>query len=148
MKTKSLVQILLLVTFAAASASCSALRGARGSEPSPPHGHQDLVDALRADGYVVESLGPISQPFFQPEGQLLSVDGHEVQVFEYSSEEYALVAAESVSPDGSSVGTTMVSWIGPPHFFRSGTLIVLYVGDDATALRALQTVLGPQIAGR
>lgn len=148
MKAKRLVQILLLVSLAAASASCSALRATPGSESSPLDGYQDLVDALRVEGHEVESLGSISQPFFQPAGQLLSVEGHEVQVFEYSSEEVALSAAETVSPDGSSVGTTMVSWIGSPHFFRSGSLIILYVGEDAAALQALQTVLGPQIAGR
>jgi hypothetical protein len=27
--------------------------------------------------------------------------------------------ATQVAPDGSSIGTTMVTWVEPPHFFKS-----------------------------
>jgi hypothetical protein len=36
----------------------------------------------------------------------------------------------------------------PPHFYRSGRLIVLYVRDDAAVLLALESVLGTQFAGQ
>jgi len=42
----------------------------------------------------------------------------------------------------------MVSWVEPPHFFKSGNLIVLYVGEESSILEALHEILGPQIAGR
>jgi hypothetical protein len=41
----------------------------------------------------------------------------------------------------------MVSWIEAPHFFRSDSLIVLYVGEEDAVVEALKVVLGPQIAG-
>jgi len=78
---------------------------------------------------------------------VISVDGSEVQVFEYPSEEEALLAAGTISSDGGSIGTTMVSWIEAPHFFRSGSLIVLYVGEEDLVVETLKVVLGPQIAG-
>ncbi len=78
---------------------------------------------------------------------MISVDGSEVQVFEYPNEEDALLAAGTIASDGSSFGTTMVSWIEAPHFFRSGSLIVLYVGEEDAIVEALNAVLGPQIAG-
>lgn len=34
-----------------------------------------------------------------------------------------------------------------PHFYRSGNVIALYVGDDAATLAALERALGPQFAG-
>lgn len=40
-----------------------------------------------------------------------------------------------------------VDWIALPHLFRSGRVIVLYVGGDAETLLALRAVLGEQFAG-
>jgi len=42
----------------------------------------------------------------------------------------------------------MITWVATPHLFRSGKVIVLYVGDGASTLKVLETVLGPQFAGR
>ncbi|NIM93557.1 MAG: hypothetical protein GTO18_07580 [Anaerolineales bacterium] len=39
-------------------------------------------------------------------------------------------------------------WVGAPHFFRSGKLVVLYLGSGESLLNALEAVLGPQFAGR
>jgi hypothetical protein len=41
----------------------------------------------------------------------------------------------------------MITWIEPPHFFRKERVLVLYIGSDATVLKALHDVLGPQFAG-
>lgn len=71
-----------------------------------------------------------------------------MQVFEYADEEAATAEAELVAPDGGSVGTTMITWVATPHFFRQGRLIVLYIGDGEAALEALEAALGPQFAGR
>jgi hypothetical protein len=54
--------------------------------------------------------------------------------------------AELVSPDGSSVGTSMVTWIGTPHFYREGKLIVIYVGGSEGVLSVLEAVMGSQFA--
>ena len=106
-----------------------------------------LVDNLRAAGATVEPAGEVSQPFFSVEGQVITVNGEDVQVFEYADAASADVEAALVSPDGSSVGTTMVLWIATPHFYQTGQLIVLYVGDSAAVIDALEEVLGPQFAG-
>ena len=42
----------------------------------------------------------------------------------------------------------MVNWVATPHFYKTGKLIVLYVGDNMTVISTLETVLGPQFAGR
>ena len=50
---------------------------------------------------------------------------------------------------GASEGTTVshVDWMATPHFYRRGSLIVLYVGDDVATLQLLRDVAGPQFAG-
>jgi hypothetical protein len=148
MQTRRLTLALTLVAVAALSISCAASRDAGEPEFNSVGTYDELVAALRNSGSIVESLDPISQPFFEPDGQVVKVDGHEIQVFEFSNEGDLLSAGESISSDGSSVGTTMISWVEAPHFFRSGNLIVLYVGEVDAIVEALQAILGPQIAGR
>lgn len=106
-----------------------------------------LVAGLMADGYNTENLGSISQPFFEPLGQRIGLDGQEIQVFEFETEADAASSSEAISPDGGSVGTSMVTWISTPHFYRSGKLIVIYVGVDEDVIKALEGILGDQIAG-
>lgn len=124
------------------TASC----GGRQSEEVGSY--EQLLAALRGKGLEVEPAGAVSQPFFEPRGQVINLVGEEVQVFEFPTEAEAEAAAGTISPDGSSIGTSMVSWVSPPHFFGAGKLIVLYVGDEGGVIRALEDVFGPQIAGR
>ena len=109
--------------------------------------HAGFVAALEERGSQVEDLGEIEQPFFPVAGHRISIDGLEVQVFEFADEAAAAEAAGTISPDGSGIGTSMVSWIEPPHFYQSGRLIVLYVGGELKMTSLLETLLGAQIAG-
>jgi len=106
-----------------------------------------LIAALQASGASVEMADSISQPFFTPEGSIIKVNGADVQVFEYESVKAMESEASQVSPDGGSVGTAMVSWMDTPHFYKTGKIIVLYVGSDTILLELLEGVLGPQFAG-
>jgi hypothetical protein len=108
---------------------------------------ETLVEALKARGLSVERAGEVSQPFFSVEGRALTVNGENVQVFQYRTAEIAAKEAGQVSPDGSGTGTSMVTWVGTPHFFRGGRLIVLYVGDNPKVLEGLRAALGAQFAG-
>ena len=96
----------------------------------------------------METGEPISQDFFTAEGGILKVNGADVQVFEYSSTEEMENEASQVSPDGGSIGTSMLMWVDAPHFYRSGRIIVLYVGSDPTVLGLLDATLGKQFAGK
>lgn len=76
------------------------------------------------------------------------MNGADVQVFEYENEEAMESEASQVAPDGGSIGTTMVTWVETPHFYKAGRIIVLYVGSDESVLDLLEQVLGQQFAGR
>ena len=127
--------------------------GCNGSEsPVVSHGgtvhdHVSFVDSLRAQGLIVEPAGPIAQPFFPQPGQILNVNGQDVQVFEFGDPGLAEGEAEKISPDGSTVGGSKISWIATPHFFNKGKVIVLYLGTNQTLLDSLNALLGPQFAG-
>ena len=107
-----------------------------------------LNKALRDAGATVESGDSVEQAFFSVTGQIIKVNGVDVQAFEYESAEALEAEAALVAPDGGSVGTSMMMWMATPHFFKSGRVLVLYVGDDAATLDLLKSVLGEQFAGR
>ncbi len=107
-----------------------------------------LIAALEAAGAMVEAGEPISQTFFTPEGSIIKVNSADVQVFEYNSSDEMENEASQVSSDGGSIGTSMVTWMDTPHFYKTGRIIVLYLGSDAAVLDLLEGTLGPQFAGR
>ena len=106
-----------------------------------------LVSDLVGLGAPVGQGGAVSQPFFSVEGQEIIVDREAVQVFSYASPEAAQADADLVDETGSGVGTSMVTWIAPPHFYLRDSLLVLYVGDNSGVTGRLEEVLGPQFAG-
>ena len=107
-----------------------------------------VVDNLRAVGATVDPGDTVTQPFFDPQGQLLIVNGEDVQVFEFASTEEAATAASTVSTDGSSIGTSIITWIAPPHFYHGGKLIAIYIGIDSGVINTLNDTMGSQFAGR
>ena len=122
-----------------------------GDDPSSPDDtvldRSVLVQSLRTQGANVEITSSVSQPFLSVDGQILRVNGEDVQTFEYASEVDAQADAARVAPDGFTIGNTIVSWVGTPHFFLAGRILAVYVGDNQAALGPLQAVMGAQFAG-
>ncbi len=114
----------------------------------PARNPNDLINRLRAGGQKAVRGGKVSQPFFSVGGRIITVDGEQVQVFQYASAKAAARDAKAVDEQGSAVGTSMPMWIAPPHFYKSDRLIVLYLGQSSSVMRALEGALGPQFAGK
>lgn len=107
-----------------------------------------LIGKLRAQGAAVKPTNErVRQPFFSVPGRIINVNDEGLQVFAYASNSATNREARRVSADGMTVGNTKPSWMAPPHFFKSGKLIVIYVGENQTILRILQVTLGDQFAG-
>ena len=117
-----------------------------------------VVSALRQQGLRVGPERTLPQDLFAVPAKLY---GERIQIYEYADATAAQQDAARVSSDGHDISPrpgwtgppgvvpapTHVDWIGPPHFFRSGRVIVLYVGSHRPTLRALRAVLGREFAG-
>jgi hypothetical protein len=142
---------ILLLVFALTMSGCG--NASKSSSPTASTGpltvedQASLIATLKASGATVDAGEPVSQAFFSPEGSIIKVNGADVQVFEYESVEAMENEAAQVAPDGGSIGTSMVSWMDTPHFYKAGRIIVLYVGSDESVLSLLENALGPQFAG-
>jgi hypothetical protein len=129
------------------AAACSTVLAVAATRPRSMSA-KTLLSALRDSGLEPRQVDRITQAFFTVPATVYQIRGGELQVYEFPNEERAAREAEAVSADGSSVGTSKVLWMAPPHFFRSGALLVLYLGSDEQALDSLRAKMGPQFAGQ
>jgi len=79
---------------------------------------------------------------------MVTLNGEGVQVFEYPDAAQMEAQAVRISPTGAAVGTSLIHWVAPPHFFKRGSVLVLYVGEDRSVIEALEAALGGQFAGQ
>lgn len=149
-----------------------------GVTPSPVYDYKSLIDDLRSAGASVEehSSPTVEQSPFKRDltlsrvvllgsGRRVSVNGETIHIYEYPDVLAADTEAGFVSPDGYNISVPLgdsrylgshYEWVEPPHFFKKGRVIVLYVGldfrgflfgDDPPLVEVLQRALGPQFAG-
>ena len=118
-----------------------------------------LIDNLREAGAIVVDTGIVGQmDCFSIDSRIITVNGSDVQVWEYEDAAAADTEAVLISPDGSSIKITIntdeqifkichYDWIASSHFYKASNLIVLYVGENQAVRDVLETVLGLQFAG-
>ena len=117
-------------------------------------GYDSLVSYLDGAGFLVQVIGDVEEFYFSVIAKALEVNGELVRAFEFPDAETAATEAQRISPDGTSVelhtesglSMTSISWIAPPHFYRNGKLIVLYVGWDTRMTEVMEMAVGPQFS--
>lgn len=108
-------------------------------------GYEELIAALRGAGGIVRPAGEFGEPFFRAGGRVVEIEGSQVLVFEYPNEQDREGESELIAPDGSSVGSTHITWTDQPNFWASGRVIVQYLGSDRAVLSLLHNALGTPI---
>ena len=124
--------------------------------PPPATDVDSLVNRLRAAGLAVDVKEKVAEFYFSVTGTVLQVGGQVAKVFEYANAEAANADASRVSPDGTTVEVPAnggivahsLFWVATPHFYKSGKVIALYVGDEARIAEGLEGALSPQFAGQ
>lgn len=132
----------LLVAFGACGASAGA---------GPVHDVASLTARLRGEGATVEMAGTIKHPFLAVPGQIMTVNGNDIEVYQYANAQALAADTRTIDPDGciGTVGGGMLNpWTAPPHFFKSEGVMVIYLGSDSGMLHLLTRVMGKQFAGK
>ncbi len=116
--------------------------------------YQMLVARLRASGATVVTVSDGAEWPLSGSEQSLKVNGEEVEVYSYASQQAANADAAGIAPDGLTMvegvaggQETMTIAQATPHFFKKGALIVYYGGNNSEVLSLLQAALGSQMAG-
>lgn len=158
----SLALALVLPTLLLALAACDAgSRSATRATAAPataravtPTGATDpdftaFLRALAAAGATVQpGQGyPPNDLFSAPSRVVIVNSTVQLTVVEYSDVASAVEEAacfhggDKKCPGANTM--TIIDWVAPPHLYRSGRLLVVYVGTDTTTLHLLARVLGP-----
>jgi hypothetical protein len=141
----------VIVSTAFLSASCE---HSNPIGPTPLTSTDALIAALRQYGAAVclESVLPKSVPCFSVSGRVMFVNTGSANLFDYRTSAAAESDAVKVSSDGSSVVgggcAAMISWVGSPHWYKSGQLLVVYAGAADDVLRPLEAVMGRPFASQ
>lgn len=137
----------------AASGAQSTSAAAKQPPPGGPVGDAtSLLDHLHGINATVTQGPQVREQFVSITGQTFFVNGERLEVFEYATPQAASADAARIDPDAcmvtTSKGTINLDWPDSPHFYKSGRLIVLYVGTTASMKQLLTTMLGGQFAGK
>lgn len=114
---------------------------------APVHDYDSFIEALEDMDISAEQVEELEDSSFSVPTKVVSVNGENIQVFEFSSATDAQNATLLVSEDGTQIGTSMIRWIDTPHFYTQDKIIVLYVGHTQEMLNLLDSLLDKQFAG-
>jgi hypothetical protein len=126
------------------------LAGCGGGEG--PTSREGIVAALRGEGVDPQSPKPEPPGVLEVSSAVYEVPGGVLHVFPFRNEVEARKAQARIQPGGYMVQNTMginqaIDWSAPPHWFRDGREIAVYVGTSRDVTAALARVAGPQFAG-
>jgi hypothetical protein len=119
--------------------------------------YSSFLDYLHDSGASIREEGETGGGlFYDAECRIVEVNGIPIQVYQYANAKAMEVEASCVSHDGFSItkdwgdgkaSSIFVNWIGTPHFYKAGRIIVIYIGDNYSIISLLQNGLGKQFAG-
>jgi hypothetical protein len=108
-----------------------------------------FAEALRERGIsaMVGELNAKAQPIF-PRGvpSMITVDEGSMQVYVYGDEETAQADAGAIAQNADTVRGKKVAWVGSPHFYGLGKMIVVYLGSNDAILETLDELAGAPFA--
>jgi len=130
---KKLISCLILLVFVLSLAACSV----DFSDTEGMMGYAAFIELLERNGFTIE---PIEQ---ETEAMVLSaiprhfyIDGEQITIFEFSSNQAMEAEAGFVSTDGFSINnnnsgeSASIFWTSNPYWFKRDLIIINYVGTN------------------
>ncbi len=114
--------------------------------------NEGFLAGLEDHGIVATSPQPEPPGILEVSSTVYQVPGGILHVFTFPDGQAAKTAAARVQPTGYMVRNTAgvnqaVDWSAPPHWYRSGRGIAVYLGSSSKVTDALTEIAGPQFAG-
>ena len=150
-QVRSLMSRLILLALGASVVAIGCVTGGDGDgtyDPprttiEPAMDATALLAGLVDSGLDESDGGALIQPFMSVGGRVITTNLGDVQVFEYEDAIAMEAEAATVSEDGHSVGSTAITWMDVPHFFKSDRVIAIYVGTDDSLLGGSEASWAP-----
>lgn len=111
---------------------------------------EDFENAMKDKGYDFD-IKDAKQDFLCAERKRMIIDKTAIEIYLFRDDKKMEKEAGNISSDGCSYTngskSVNVSWISVPHFYKKGSLIIQYVGEDDKITADLTDILGAQFAG-
>ena len=143
MKRTIVVQLMGLFLISVFIISCTPGQSAKET----PLNYGSFIQELGNNKEHYEFVKQESGDLLGAEPKLIKINGKEVRIYEYANNSEMEKNAARISTDGSSIGDAMIKWVGPPHFFKKGKIIVFYAGNDKNTVASIEKITGKQFAG-
>ena len=105
-----------------------------------PDDLQEVMAILRTTGVPAALGDAVTDPAISVPGQILMLNGQELQVFTYATAEELESQASRLADDGNPENE--------PQYYKLGNMLVRYAGRDTLVRDLLEDVLGAQAAGQ
>ncbi|MGE5628059.1 MAG: hypothetical protein ACM3X7_08050 [Solirubrobacterales bacterium] len=111
---------------------------------------EQFKNAMKDKGYNFE-IKDVQQDFLPTTRKRMMIDDEAIDIYLFSNDENMENEASHIDSGGCSYSNDSkslnVSWISFPHFYKKGSLIVQYIGEDKKIISDLKDILGEQFAG-
>lgn len=101
-----------------------------------------LKESLVDSGVEIQRGGRAPEDFMGFEGQVLLLDGEEIEVYEFQSGRERENVSNKVTVEGMVVDGEVIFWDIKPAIWGSGSLIVVYQGYDGGVFLLLSSLMG------
>ncbi len=103
---------------------------------------RDLIKAIRDAGAELAEMSAEAPANLEVAPEVLRVNSAIVYVYEYESVEARTAISETLSLDGTSIDSQLLTWPDRINIWASGRLIVAYPGTDGGTIMLLNGLLG------
>ncbi|MHB8129202.1 MAG: hypothetical protein ACYDEX_09410 [Mobilitalea sp.] len=107
-------------------------------------------NAMEDKGYDFE-IKDAEKDFLPTTRKRMIIDEKVIDIYLFNSDKDMENEASRIDSGGcgykNSFKAIQVSWVSFPHYYKKGSLIIQYIGEDETIMSDLTDILGEQFAG-
>ncbi len=111
---------------------------------------QQFGDSMKNKGYSFE-ITDVEEDFLPTTRKRMEFNHDMLDIYIFNGDKEMEEEAANIDKDGCGYTngnkSLKVSWVSYPHFYKRGSLIVQYVGEDEKIITDLRDILGEQFAG-
>ena len=110
---------------------------------------EKFEDALKDKGYQFE-IKDVQKDFLPTTKKRIIIKDEALDIYIFKNNKKMESEASNIDRGGCSYSgknAADISWVSLPHFYKKGSLIVQYVGENETITSDLADILGEQFAG-
>jgi hypothetical protein len=107
---------------------------------------QELLNQLQQSGLILTPVMQVHKSQLSVVGTLFTVEGDNVQIFEYQNNAAALADALKLGAMYSKDSQLKNAWGSMVHIYSKDNLVIFYMGYNTTPSKALDLVLGKPVS--